>query len=39
MSAGAASAWHDVALELTNVRWERRGSLPASAGQPTVPVL
>ena len=32
MSAGAASAWHDVALELTN-----RGSLPASAGQPTVP--
>ena len=30
MSAGAASAWHDVALELTNC-------LPASAGQPTVP--
>ena len=36
MSAGAASAWHDVALELLIVRWERRGSLPASAGQPTV---
>lgn len=37
MSAGAASAWHDVALELTNCPVERRGSLPASAGQPTVP--
>lgn len=37
MSAGAASARHDVALELTNCPVERRGSLPASAGQPTVP--
>lgn len=37
MSAGAASAWHDVALELTNCPVGTSRSLPASAGQPTVP--
>lgn len=37
MSAGAASAWHDVALELTNCPVGTSRVTASFSGQPTVP--